>query len=119
MAFTAVTMKNVVFWGVALCRCCVNRRFGGTYRLHLQGRKICERGTSVSWWLQTATSTQRHIPVDDILLLSYHKTGLFFPMHDHLISAYVQNTYTSKYKTIANVFLLSSFKIIVATSAFL
>jgi hypothetical protein len=29
--FTAVTMKNAVFWGVALCRSRVNRRFGGTY----------------------------------------------------------------------------------------
>jgi hypothetical protein len=29
--FTAVTMKNVVFWDVApLCRSWVNRRFGGT-----------------------------------------------------------------------------------------
>jgi hypothetical protein len=27
--------------------------FGGTYRLHLQGRKIRERGTSVSKRLQT------------------------------------------------------------------
>jgi hypothetical protein len=35
-------LKNVVFWDVALCRSCVNRRFGGTYRLHLQGRKIRE-----------------------------------------------------------------------------
>jgi hypothetical protein len=34
-AFTAVTMKNVVFWDVALCRCFVNRRFGGTYHHHL------------------------------------------------------------------------------------
>jgi hypothetical protein len=50
-AFTAVTMKNV-FWDVALCRSCVNGRFGGTYRLHLKGRKIRERGTSVSMWLQ-------------------------------------------------------------------
>jgi hypothetical protein len=38
---------------VALCRSCV-KRFGGTYRLHLQGRWIRERGTSVSRWLQTA-----------------------------------------------------------------
>jgi hypothetical protein len=37
--FTAVTTKNAVFWDVALCRSCVNRRFGGTYRLHLQGRR--------------------------------------------------------------------------------
>jgi hypothetical protein len=32
--------KNVVFWDVALS---VNRRVGGMYRLHLQGRKIRER----------------------------------------------------------------------------
>jgi hypothetical protein len=35
----AVTMKKAVFWDVALCRNCVNRRFGGMYRLHLQGRR--------------------------------------------------------------------------------
>jgi hypothetical protein len=43
----SVTMKNAVSWDVAPCRSCVNRRFGGTYRLHLQSGKICERGTSV------------------------------------------------------------------------
>jgi hypothetical protein len=47
-------MKNTVFWDVALCRSCVNQRFGGTYRLHLQGKKIRERGTSVSRWLKSA-----------------------------------------------------------------
>jgi hypothetical protein len=40
--FTAVTMKNAIFWDVVPCRSCVNRRFGGKYRLHLQGRKIRE-----------------------------------------------------------------------------
>jgi hypothetical protein len=35
--FTAVSMKNAVFLDVASCRYCVNRRYGGTYRLHLQG----------------------------------------------------------------------------------
>jgi hypothetical protein len=40
-------MKNAVFWVVALCRSSLNRRFGGTYRLHLQGRKLRERRTSV------------------------------------------------------------------------
>jgi hypothetical protein len=39
-------MKNAVFWDVVQCSSCVNRRFGGTYRLHLQGRQIRERGTS-------------------------------------------------------------------------
>jgi hypothetical protein len=43
----AVNMKNVVFWDVAPCRSCVNRRFGGTYGLYLQGRKIREGGTSM------------------------------------------------------------------------
>jgi hypothetical protein len=42
---------NAVFWDVASCESCVNRRFEGKYRLHLQGRKIRERGTSVSKWL--------------------------------------------------------------------
>jgi hypothetical protein len=34
---TVVTIKNAVFWDVAPCSYFVNRRFGGTYRLHLQG----------------------------------------------------------------------------------
>jgi hypothetical protein len=45
--FTAVTMKNAVFYDVAQCRSCVNRRF---------------RLTSVQ-----TRSTRRHIPEDDIL----------------------------------------------------
>jgi hypothetical protein len=50
--FTAVTTKKAVFWDVASCRYCVNRRFGGTYRLHLQARRKekdeTREGTSVS-----------------------------------------------------------------------
>jgi hypothetical protein len=46
-------MKNAVFWDVAPCRSCVNRRFRGTYRLHLQGGKIRKQETSVSRCLQT------------------------------------------------------------------
>jgi hypothetical protein len=55
-------MKNAVLWDVAPCRYYVNRRFGGKYRLHLQDRKICERGT-----VGLHKSTWRHIPEDDIL----------------------------------------------------
>jgi hypothetical protein len=69
-------MKNVVFWDVALCRSSVNRRFGGIYRLHLQGRKIYERRTSVARWLATSVNTrptQRHIPEEDIL----HRSEMF------------------------------------------
>jgi hypothetical protein len=44
--FTEVNMKNAVFWDVAPCRSCVNRRFGGT-SVH-------------------AKSIWRHIPEDGI-----------------------------------------------------
>jgi hypothetical protein len=37
--FTAVTMKNVVFWDVAMYGSSKNRRYGGTYRLRHQGNK--------------------------------------------------------------------------------
>jgi hypothetical protein len=52
-AFTAVTMKNFVFRDVAPCRSCVIRRFGGTYFLHLQDRKIREQtaATCSRWFL--------------------------------------------------------------------
>jgi hypothetical protein len=59
-------MKNVVFWDVGPSISCVNRRFGGTYHLHLQGRNIRERGTSVSRWLQT----WRHTAEDGILQIN-------------------------------------------------
>jgi hypothetical protein len=85
-------LKNTVFWDVALCSSCVNRRFGDKYRLHLQGRKIRQRGTSVSRLLQTAAtrSTRRYIPEDGILhshrcenLVSYtdHKPSLNSEVH--------------------------------------
>jgi hypothetical protein len=32
-------MKNAVVWGLAPCGFIKNRRFGGTCRLHLQGRR--------------------------------------------------------------------------------
>jgi hypothetical protein len=37
--FTAVTVKNAVFWDVTQCGFCKNRFFGGTYSLHHQGDK--------------------------------------------------------------------------------
>jgi hypothetical protein len=37
--FTAVTMKNGVFWVVTPCGSCKHRRFGGTWRLLHQGDK--------------------------------------------------------------------------------
>jgi hypothetical protein len=53
----------------------VNRRFGGTHRLHRQGRKILARGFSTltmeaipsSETSVHTRSTQRHIPEDGVL----------------------------------------------------
>jgi hypothetical protein len=36
---TASEMKNAVFWDEAPCGFIINRRFGGTCRLHPQGRR--------------------------------------------------------------------------------
>jgi hypothetical protein len=49
--FTAVTMKNGVFWVVTPCGSCKNRRSGGIWRLLHQGEKIGELGAT-----QAATS---------------------------------------------------------------
>jgi hypothetical protein len=40
---TAVVMETSIFWDITPCSPLnVNRRFGRTYRLHLQGRRISE-----------------------------------------------------------------------------
>jgi hypothetical protein len=99
-------MKNVVLWDVALCKSCVNRLFGRTYRLYIQGRKIRERWTSVSRWLQrssetsvNARSAQRHIPEDDILhrhrcesLKSYRYRELGSCSWPHAFSNFCRNS---------------------------
>jgi hypothetical protein len=74
-------MKITVFWDVTPCRSYMSWCFGGTYCLHIQGRKIRERETSVSMWQKTAEkrssetsvhtrSTRRHILEDGIFLCS-------------------------------------------------
>jgi hypothetical protein len=71
----AVTIKTAVFWDVAPCRSCVNRRFGGTYDIHLQGRRIRGRGTSLS-------RRRRYVPpkrrfTQDLHGAASHKTAFF------------------------------------------
>jgi hypothetical protein len=46
--FTAVTMKNGVFWVVTPCGSCKNRRFGGTWRLLQEIPSISSQRTSVA-----------------------------------------------------------------------
>jgi hypothetical protein len=70
--FIAVTMKNTVFWDVAPCRSCLNRCFGGTCRLHLQGTKIHERVTSVSRWIADCCMCIKAVSSLNALI-SYHQ----------------------------------------------
>jgi hypothetical protein len=42
--FTVVVMKSIIFWEMMPCSpLSCNRRFGGTYRLHFQGRRIVQQ----------------------------------------------------------------------------
>jgi hypothetical protein len=45
--FTAVPMKNGVFWDVTPCGSCKNRCFGGTQRLLHRVTRIGELGTTL------------------------------------------------------------------------
>jgi hypothetical protein len=48
---TAVIMKSTIFWDITLCSPLkVNRRFGGIYRLHLQGRISRARNQRENRW---------------------------------------------------------------------
>jgi hypothetical protein len=38
-------MTVAIFWDIASCSQYMNRRFGGLYRLHLQGKKLAEQET--------------------------------------------------------------------------
>jgi hypothetical protein len=69
-------LEECRFWDVAPCSSCVNRRFGGTYRLHLQGRKIHEQGTSVSRWLQTDVPLLQGSRPHRLAAISHHPPAL-------------------------------------------
>jgi hypothetical protein len=83
--FTTVVLKSIIFWNMTLCSpLSFSRCFGGTYRLHLQGRRnrfsnpaskqvaSCKvlkmvAISSSKTAAETQRTTWRHIPEDDTL----------------------------------------------------
>jgi hypothetical protein len=70
-------MKNAVFWDVASCGSCVNRRFGGTYRLNFHaGSSLADFSTLKMEAIRSSErsvhtrSTRHHIPEDGILQMN-------------------------------------------------
>jgi hypothetical protein len=51
-------LKYAIFSDLAPCSSYVNSRFGGTYRLHLQGRTLTEQGTH-------GTISQKNVTLSD------------------------------------------------------
>jgi Ca2+/Na+ antiporter len=123
-------MKKAVFWDVAPCRYCVNRRFGGTYRLHLHGRReknprarnqreqmlivstyslfsstLKMEAISSSEISVNTISTRRHIPEDSFFhWLSWLTFWMvFFSLCDHL------QKWNHEYVTIASFQILYNF----------
>jgi hypothetical protein len=57
--FTAVYLKSIFFWDMTPCSALSGtRRFGGTYRLHLQGRRIVQQSSEQA-------SGKRSLPAED------------------------------------------------------
>jgi hypothetical protein len=59
---TAVVLKITIFWDISQCSPYMNRCFGGTYHLHLQGRKSAEQETSESRWLSRRSCPSECLP---------------------------------------------------------
>jgi hypothetical protein len=69
---TAVAVKNSIFWDITLCSLLKdNRRFRGTFRLNLQGRRINQTRN------QLETGNQQNVAS-----IIWIKEGLFFDPED-------------------------------------
>jgi hypothetical protein len=78
-------MKNAVFWDVAPCRYFVNRRFGGMYRLHHQGKnpRVMMEAIHSSETSVNKISTRRHIP--EVAILHIHRRENLKSHNDELV----------------------------------
>jgi hypothetical protein len=85
---TTVVMKSTIFWDITPCSPLkVNRRFGGTYHLHLQGRRIsrARNQRENKWQAEDFQLTTRCcIPEDSTLRLNkFNKCTRIFTLCLH------------------------------------
>jgi hypothetical protein len=85
MMVMMMIIKNAVFWVVAACRSCVNRRFVGTYRLHLQAAVFSHLLTLVPhrgfFYLEDGGNTfLRNVGSHKIYTAPYPRNGI---LHSH------------------------------------
>jgi hypothetical protein len=98
-------MKNAVFWDVAPCGSCENRCFGGMYFLHLQGRKIRERGKTLN------PNLEGQVPV---FISPWNRVAQLYPRHClcrinlHVITWYIY-IYIYIYISVCTIHILSLF----------
>jgi hypothetical protein len=73
---TEVVMKSSVVWNITLCRPMrVNRSLRGTYRLHLQGRRISQARNQ-------REACRKELASRVALLATCFMLGLFFDLED-------------------------------------
>jgi hypothetical protein len=82
---TLTVMKRTIFLDITPCSLLkVNRRFGGTYHLHLQGRRICQaRYQRESRWQAELFSLKRHLTFNRLHSVISQMTILFKPHEVH------------------------------------
>jgi hypothetical protein len=89
--FTVVVLKSIIFWDMRPCSpLSFNRRFGGTYRLHLQGRRnrFSKPATTRRWYSSfvfTFITFVHHMYVHWILLLGYTSVLSKYDINEHFI----------------------------------
>jgi hypothetical protein len=108
-------MKNAVFWDVAPCRSCVNRRFGGTYSsLQPPAHAISSDADFSTLKMEAIRSSKTsvqtrptggHIPEDDILhshrsenVKSYINGKYFMELCKKMVAAPVLNSQGAVFK---------------------
>jgi hypothetical protein len=78
-------LKNVIFWDVTPRGSCKNRRFGGSYRLHVLGVMEATRSSETS---VLTRATQNDVPEDDIVLSHRREIDLFLSSREEVGGTY-------------------------------